>query len=197
MSSYVDAGDRDDQRSAGKTLRLPNPPWGVKSPRQPIHDTRPIPTNPSDAPIAQYTEKLYTQLLATIPDDLRRAAVEARDAAQRAAAAVREAQAGMEAPIPGKDAPVEQTAMAIALRAAHRQRLPGLVEVLQGANETYGAALDAVRTEVIYYAGRAIHDDVRRKARQLREEAERLEREAGYREIAISNAIGKMNAWLP
>jgi hypothetical protein len=65
------------------------------------------------------------------------------------------------------------------------------------ASDACTVALEAARRHVQLYSGCPLYDQEQATIRTMREQAERLEEQAAYHQIALSNAIGLVNSWLP
>ncbi len=196
---YEDAGDRDDRLSKGKTLTLPNPPWGVKQPGPVFHYTGTVPERESTRPIAALAAQLSAEMLDTMPEDLRQAAADAYAASQETNAALNMAQAELAAM--NGPAPAGLSVDELSARRMRRLGLEDHIAALRSANADANKqaekALDAARHRIVYYTGRSIHAAARARAHQMREEADRLIEEAGRLDIAALNALSKVNAWVP
>ncbi len=190
-----------ENEGAGKTLVLPNPPWYDPT-RPPAPRWRPTSSTPereSTRPIAELTQQLSAEMLATMPIELADAARAAYAASIDAGRRLNKAQREL-SELAGP-APAGLTVEQRSERHMRRIGLVSYIEELRQENERLGeqatTALDAARSHVQYYSGRQIHTDARARAHAMRDEASRLEEEAGRLEIATMNALGKVQAWLP
>jgi hypothetical protein len=195
----IDAFDLDERASAGKTLVLPNPPWGVKPPTPIDHYVAPE-SPPSDAQIAtrQLARDIADCMLTTMPDELRATATATYQASQEAARALNAAQA--------EYAQLQATAPAgMSLDELGQRRLRKLsmgdhiedIRRQQAADQACTVALDAARWQTEYETGRAIYLAEQRQIREMREEAQRLLEQADQHQIALGNAMGHIHAWVP
>jgi hypothetical protein len=195
----VDAFDRDDIASRGKTLTLPDPPWGVKEPSDPDHAiTLPTP-RASDLDDAQRARDLAGAMLAMLPAAERAAASDAYKASIAAGQALNQAEdelRTLSGPAP-TGATVEERGQREVRRLGLLNLIPDLRVQVQVADERATVALDNARTHVLHTSGRARRDWEQARIRALRAESERLDDEAGHAEIAFHNAISIVNAWLP
>jgi len=197
----LDSFSRDEKRSVAKILILPNPPWynPTDPPRpQRCPDSTPFPEHRQDIATTDLARELADQMLATMPDDLHAAAVAAYQASQQATWALQAAEqeyAGLDS-IPA-DLSVEQRSA----RLNRRANLESSIAELRAANAAAAAAcsvaLEAARRHVQLYSGCPVYHQEQRQIREMRAEAERLERAAGHRQVALSNAIALVNGWLP
>ena len=192
----------DEKRNVGKTLVLPNSPrYNPNEPPRPQwrpHST-PFPERPQDITDCDLARELADQMLATMPDDLRAAAVAASQASQQAAAALRAAEqeyADLNDPMPPGLSDEQRSA-----RRNRRASLESDIVELRAANAAAGdacmVALEAARRHVLLYSGCPVYDQEQCQIREMRAEAERLERAAGERQMALSKAITLVNVWLP
>jgi hypothetical protein len=100
----IDSFELYELRSAGRTLVLPNAPWGVKAPTPVDHYVAPE-SPPTDQQVADraLARDIAAQALATMPPELQQAAYDTYQASQAAARALNEAQrelAQLQAPAP-------------------------------------------------------------------------------------------------
>jgi hypothetical protein len=192
----------DEKRNAGKILVLPTSPR--YNPNEPTHPqwhphTTPFPERPQDITDCGRARELADQMLATMPDDLRAAVVATSQASQQAAAALRAAEqeyAGLNDPIPAGLSDEQRSA-----RLNRRARLESDILELRAANaaacDASMMALEAARRHVLLYSGCPAYDQEQCQIREMRAEAERLERAAEERQMALSKAITLVNVWLP
>jgi hypothetical protein len=198
----LDSLDLDEKRSVGKILVLPNPPrYNPYDPPRPRSrpDSTPFPERQQDIADCDLARELADQMLATMPEDLHAAAAAAYQASQQAAAAlnaIEQEYASLQGLMP--------TGLSVEERGARLNRRANLeshIAELRAANAAAGdactVALEAARRHVQLYSGCPLYDQEQATIRQMRGEAARLEQAAGYRQIALSNAIGLVNAWLP
>jgi hypothetical protein len=192
----------DEKRNVGKILVLPNAPrYNLNEPPRPHkrpHST-PFPQRPQDIADCDLALELADQMLATMPDDLRAAAVAAYQASEQAAAALRAAEqeyAGLNDPMPPGLSDEQGSA-----RLNRRASLESAITELRAANAAAGdasmVALEVARRHVQLYSGCPVYDQEQCQIREMRAEAERLERAAGERQMALSKAITLVNVWLP
>jgi hypothetical protein len=192
---------RDEQRSVGNILLLPNLPWyNPNDPPRPqwCPDSPAFPEHRHDIAECDLAHELADQMLATMPDDLRAAAVAAYQASQQAAAALDAAEqeyASLNALPTGLS--VEQRIARLHRRAGLESSIAELRAANAAAAATCTVALEAARRHVQLYSGCSVYDQEQRQIREMRAEAERLEQAAGHRQIALSNAIALVNLWLP
>jgi len=198
----LDSFSIDEKRNVGKILVLPNSPrYNLNEPPRPQlrpHST-PFPQRPQDIADCDQARELADQMLATMPDDLRAAAVAAYQASEQAAAALRVAEqeyTGLNDPMPPGLSDEQRNA-----RLNRRARLESDITELRAANaaasDACAVALEAARRHVQLESGCPVYDQEQATIRQIREEAERLERAAGERQMALSKAITLVNVWLP
>jgi hypothetical protein len=198
----LDSSDLDEKRSVGKIFVLPNRPWyNPNAPPRPRWrpDSTPFPKRLQDSADRDLARELADQMLATMPSDLHAAAAAAYQASQQAAAAlnaVEQEYACLHGSMP--------TGLSVEERGAWLNRcvdLESCVAELRAANaaagDAYMVALEAARRHVQLYSGCPVYDQEQAIIRQIREEAEQLEQAAMHRQIALSNAISLVNAWLP
>jgi hypothetical protein len=192
----------DEKRNVGKILVLPNSPrYNLNEPPRPQwrpHSTA-FPQRPQDIADCDLARELADQMLATMPDDLHAAAVAAYQASQQAAAALHAAEqeyAGLNDPMhPGLGD--EQRSARLNRRASLESDITELRAANAVANHAYMVALEAGRRHVLLYSACPVYDQEQCQIREMRAEAERLERAAGERQMALSKAITLVNVWLP
>jgi len=198
----LDSISIDEKRSVGKILVLPNSPWYNQN--DPPHpqwrpDATPFPQHPQDIANYDLARELANQMLATMPDDLRAAAVAAYQASQQAAAALHAAEqeyADLNDPMP-PGLSDEQLNARLNRRARLESGITELRAAYAAASDASVVALEAARRHVQLYSGCPVYDQEQCQIREMRAEAERLERAAGERQMALSKAITLVNVWLP
>lgn len=198
----LDSSDLDEKRSVGKIFVLPNTPWySSNAPARPRWrpNSTPFPERLQDSADRDLARELADQMLATMPNDLHAAAAAAYQVSQQAAAtlnAVEQEYARLYGSMP--------TGLSVEERGAWLNRcadLESYIAELRAANaaagDAYMVALEAARRHVQLYSGCPVYDQEQATIRQIRQEAEQLEQAAAHRQIALSNAISLVNAWLP
>jgi hypothetical protein len=198
----LDSLSRDEKRNVGKILVLPNSPrynpnGQLRPQRRP--DVTPFPEALQDITNRDLGRELAELMLATMPDELRAAAVVAYHSSQQAAAALNAASqeyASLSAPMTTALSGEQRSAL-LTRRAALESYITELRAVNAAAGDAYLVALEAARRHVQLYSGGLVYDHEQRQVREMRAEAERLEQAAEERERALSQAIALVNVWVP
>ncbi len=196
----MDAFDLDERASRGKTLVLPNPPWGVKPPTPVDHYVAPE-APPTDQQVSDrvLARQIADDMLVTMPPELRAAAAQAYAASQQAGRALNRAQAeyvALEAPAPAGMS-VDELGKRRIRKGAMLEYIEDLKRANAAADHACSVALDAARWDAEYESGRAIYLAEQRQIREMREKAQRLLDQADRHQIALSGAMGLIHSWLP